>query len=346
MRLRIFRKLRRMEPNQLQQQFFNHLKAVIPPNISMVDELTSLLNLSYDSVYRRIRGEKPLALNELRQICSHYHISLDQVLQLQNDTVVFRAPDINDNGLPFEEYLKGLLRELKNFNSFKEKKMSYLCKDMTFFHFFLFPEFAAFKTFFWIKSILNNNTYSQKSFSFSEFPFKECFVIGQQIIEEYNQIPSVELWNFESINSSISQIQYYHDSGMFATREDFECVVDSLEKTLHHLQLQTEKGYKFKPGQSDLSYKGSLQFYVNEVILGNNTILIELDGFRQSYITYNVLSYLVSKDLRFNQKSFVSFHNLLSRAILISETGEKERNKFFRSLKEKVHNLKRSTLVS
>ena len=94
--------------------------------------------------------------------------------------------------------------------------------------------------------------------------------------------------------------------------------------------LNKSKGYKFKPGQSDLSDKGSLQFYVNEVILGNNTILIELDGFRQSYITYNVLSYLVSKDLRFNQKSFVSFHNLLSRAILISETGEKERNKFFK----------------
>src|SRR5437762_4829410 len=84
-----------MNATDLQQQFFNHLKSILPPHISMVDELTDLLDLSYDSVYRRIRGEKPLALNELRQICEHYHISLDQVLQLQNDAVVFRAPDIN-----------------------------------------------------------------------------------------------------------------------------------------------------------------------------------------------------------------------------------------------------------
>jgi len=334
-----------MDTNQLQQQFFNHLKTIIPPHLSMVDELTELLGLSYDSVYRRIRGEKPLALNEVRQICEHYHISLDQVLQLQNDTVVFKAPDINTTNLPFIDYLKGMLGQMKYFNSFKEKKMLYLCKDMTFFHFYLFPEIAAFKTFFWIKTILNNPEYSQKSFSLAEFSFTDCVSIGQQIIGEYNKIPSVELWNFESINSSINQIQYYRDSNMFSTREDFEIVVNSLEKTLEHLQIQAERGYKSMPGQSELSNRASLQFYVNEVILGNNTILVELDSVRHSFITYNVLSYLVSKDLRFNEKSFATFNTLLKRAHLISETGERERNRFFGALKDKVQGLRKNAFV-
>jgi len=55
-----------MQANELQLQFFNHLKSILPSHISMVDELTDLLDLSYDSVYRRIRGEKPIDLNELR----------------------------------------------------------------------------------------------------------------------------------------------------------------------------------------------------------------------------------------------------------------------------------------
>jgi hypothetical protein len=330
-----------MQANELQLQFFNHLKSILPSHISMVDELTDLLDLSYDSVYRRIRGEKPLALNELRHICEHYHISLDQVLQLQNDTVVFKAPDINQNGLPFSDYLKGMLAQLKYFNSFQQKKMLYFCKDMTFFHFFLFPEIASFKTFFWIKTIQNNPAYSQKIFSLSEFPFDDCFSIGQQIINEYNMIPSVELWNFESINSSISQIQYYRDSGMFAHKQDLEIVVDSLEKTLDHLKLETERGVKFMPGLSEVAYRAPLQFYVNEVVLGNNTILVELDNVRHSFITYNVLSYLISKDVRFNEKSFTNFNTILSRSALISGTGERERNKFFSSLKERVQNLRR-----
>jgi hypothetical protein len=154
-------------------------------------------------------------------------------------------------------------------------------------------------------------------------------------------IPSVELWNYESINSSISQIQYYRDSGMFSKKEDLLMVIDSLDRSLDHIQLQAEKGLKFAAGQSDLAYRAPLQFYVNEVVLGNNTILVELDGVRHSYITYNVLSYLESRDVRFNEKSFSSFNTILSRSNLISGTGEKERNKFFHSLKERVENLKR-----
>lgn len=337
--LREIRNFHCMNATDLQQQFFNHLKSILPPHISMVDELTDLLDLSYDSVYRRIRGEKPLALNELRQICEHYHISLDQVLQLQNDAVVFRAPDINHNGLPFEDYLRGMLKQLKYFNSFHDKRMLYFCKDMTFFHFYLFPEIASFKTFFWIKTILNNAAYGQKKFSLAEFPFTDCLAIGQQIISEYNLIPSTELWNLESINSSISQIQYYRDSGMFLNKGDLGVVVDSLDRTLDHIQLQAEAGYKFMPGQSDIAHRAQLQFYVNEVVLGNNTILVELDGVRHSFITYNVLSYLESRDIRFNEKSFASFNTILSRSNLISGTGERERNKFFHSLKQKVQNL-------
>jgi hypothetical protein len=328
-----------MEAHELQQHFFNHLKSVLPAHISLVDELADLLDLSYDSVYRRIRGEKPISLQELRNICAHYHVSMDQVLQLQNDTVVFQAPDINQPALPFIDYLRGMLAHVKYFNSFKDKKVMYLCKDMTFFHFYLFPEIAAFKTFFWSKTIQNAPHLKQKAFTLSEFSFDDCYAIGQDIIREYNEVPSVELWNFESINSSISQIQYYRDAGVFSNKQDFERVVISLEKTLDHLELQAEKGVKFLPGNSDAGHRASLEFYVNEVVLGSNTILVELNGSRTTYVTHSVLSYLIGKDVRFNEKAFSSFQNILSRSALISVTGERERNKFFRSLKDRVHRL-------
>lgn len=330
-----------MELTELQQTFFTALKNNIPPHISLVDEVAGILNIGYDSVYRRIRGEKPISISELKILCDHFHISLDQVLQLKNDSVVFQAPGINGEVLLFADYLKGILAQLKYFNSFTQKEMLYFCKDMTFFHFYLFPEIASFKTFFWIKTILNHPDYQQKSFSLDEYPFNDCFALGQQIIQEYNHIPSVELWNFESINSTISQIQYYRDAGIFSDPSDLDVVVNSLMKTLDHLQLQTEKGVKFMPGATDLTYKASLHFYINEVVLGSNTILAELDGTRLSIITYSVLSYLMTRDPRFNDNAFKSFNNLVSRSILVSGTGEKERNKFFRSLKEKVQQLKK-----
>jgi hypothetical protein len=160
------------------------------------------------------------------------------------------------------------------------------------------------------------------------------------MIKEYNKIPSVELWNFESISSSISQIEYYKESGMFTNPADLGLVVDSFIKTLDHEQMQIEKGLKFMPGDSELVYKAPIKFYVNEVVLGNNTILLELNSNRLAFITYNVLSYLISKDPRFTSKAFESFNSLLSRSQLISVTGEKDRNRFFNSMRDKVHALR------
>ena len=72
----------------IQQQFFALLKNSMPPHISMADELAEKMGLSYDSIYRRIRGEKALSMVELKMLCQQYNISLDQVLDIQNTTVV------------------------------------------------------------------------------------------------------------------------------------------------------------------------------------------------------------------------------------------------------------------
>ena len=84
---------------------------------------------------------------------------------------------------------------------------------------------------------------------------------------------------------------------------------------------------------------GKIEFYVNELILGNNTILFQLDDSRLAMITYNILSYLICNDERFVNKTFETYNMLLSRSALISGTGEKERNIFFNKLRSKIDSL-------
>ena len=330
-----------MEVQLHQQQFFQYLKDNLPPHLSMVDELCDLLSLSHDSVYRRIRGEKPMSFSEMKEICEHYHFSVDQVLQIKNNSVLFQAPELNHNHHgDFSEYLGGVLKQCKYFNSFTNRKMFYFCKDANLWYFYLYPELAAFKTFFWVKTIQNHPDFSNVAFSLEVHQFKESFELGQQIIREYNEMQSVELWNIESVNSTIHQIEYYRDAGLFKRAEDFDEVVIALSKMLDHLQLQAEKGVKFMPGATEIGYRAPSQFYVNELILGNNDILLDLDGQKVAIITYNVLNYLITRDERFTEKAFKNFNVLLSRATLISGTGEKERNRFFNGLRERVKALK------
>ncbi|MEO6220973.1 MAG: hypothetical protein ABIO81_11130 [Ginsengibacter sp.] len=328
-----------MAEADLQKELFVWIKNTLPSHISLVDAIGDLLKISYDSVYRRIRGEKPLSLNELKILCEHFHLSLDQVLQIKNDTVVFHAPEINITHADFGDYLKGVLKQMKYFNSFEKREMLYQCKDAPFFYFYLFPEIGAFKTFCWLKTVLNKSDYQNKTFSLHEFPFEECNQVGQQIIKEYNILPSTELWNFESFNSSLNQLEYYKDAGLFKSEKDFIEVLHSFEKMLDHIQAQAQSGNKFMPAGGDVTHKAPFKFYVNEIILGNNSFLLDLNGERLTIITYNALDYMLTKDMRFSKKILDGFNTLVSRSTLISGTGEKERNKFFKVQREKIIHL-------
>jgi hypothetical protein len=57
--------------------------------LSIVDEVASLLEISNDSAYRRMRGDKPLSFEEVQKLCVHFSISLDGIFHLDTDTYFF-----------------------------------------------------------------------------------------------------------------------------------------------------------------------------------------------------------------------------------------------------------------
>lgn len=325
-----------MNESLLQKQLFTSIKEAMPSNLSLVDTLTELLALSNDSVYRRLRGETPLTLDELKILCEHFHLSLDQVLQLKTDKVLFTDPETNGAHTNFLSYLQRMQQQMQGFARFKEKEMLYQSKDVPIFHFFLFKEISAFKSFFWRKSILKEPAYVGKNFSIAKFEEKDTFEMGRQLLKTYNELPSTELWNYESITSTLMQIEYYRDSGVFETKEDLNRVVESCEEMLNHIEKQLEAGFKFLPGAGEAGYMAPIKFYVNEIILGNNSILINLDGYKLTFINHIVLKYIYTADKSFNNKVFNNFHALTSRSALISGTGERERTKFFKKIRERL----------
>jgi hypothetical protein len=183
---------------------------------------------------------------------------------------------------------------------------------------------------------LNDSAFANQNFSLQKFNADKFFELGQQIIIEYNKIPCSELWNYESINSTVLQIQYYKDAGIFESVDDLNKVVNSCHDMLNHLQQQVEKGHKFLPGDKQADYGQAVKMYINEIILGNNSILVETDETKTAIINHIVLKYISTTDAKFVSRAFANFNNLVSRSMLISETGEKERVKFFKALHEKI----------
>jgi hypothetical protein len=333
-----------MDTLALQKQIFSQIKNRIAEHVSAVDEIAGLLNISSDSAYRRMRGEKTISLQELCILCAHYHISLDQMMDIQTDAFQFQGKLINSDNFRFDEYLTNTLNTMAFVSSFKQKEFYTLCKDIHLFRHFQNRDLAAFKYYFWIKTIYRFKDIKSKKFSFDEYD-DNLYNLGRKILSYYTQIDAVEIWNLEAINASIRQIEYYREGRMFESDEDVLRIYESLEKLLNHMEKQAILGYQFDDEDPEQKPRGSFQMYFNEVLILDNSTLAILDGQRISYMIHSVVNYMTTRDTRFSENHFNHVQNLLQKSTMISTQSEKERARFFKILHDRINKRKEALSV-
>jgi hypothetical protein len=322
-----------------QESLFNVIKNSLPSNVSLVHDVSELLGMSYDSAYRRIRGEKELSLDELKKLSQHYQVSIDTLFNLKSNNVVFNSLVLGDHGISFNEWLNTILAQLKKINSFKEKEIIYSAKDIPIFHYFEFPEIFAFKVYFWHKALIPTHEFEGKFISLKVAD--NLMETGRQIAMIYSKIPTSELWNEETFNSIIRQIEFCYVSGFFSKKEDAFRLCDVLETMIHHLQRQAEVGFRFLHGTNPEGIEGSYKLYCNEVLLGDNTIFVKMDGNPTTFFTFNVINLLITSNPLFCQQNEQSLKILMKESTLISSTSAKDRNRFFIQIIEKINGLRK-----
>lgn len=333
-----------MEPASAQHLFFQHIKSLLPSHMSMVDEIAELLDISNDSAYRRIRGEKPITLEEIKILCVHFKISLDHLLHLNSESIIFSGKLADPKTFNFESYLQNFLEQHMVINTFKERELLILPKDVPVYHYYLYPELAAFKYFFWMKTILHYPDYSKAKFDISQLS-QGLLITGEKILAEYNKIPSTEIWNVENINTTLRQIEYYKETGVFKSTDDVLKIYDCLEKILDHVELQAETGFKMTASGNNPIQGAPFNLYINDFILGDNTYMPILNNTKIVYLSHCFLNYMSTSNLEFAEYNYKHFQNVLHKSTLISIVGEKERRRFFNRMRESIHKRKASALV-
>jgi hypothetical protein len=317
-------------PN-LQQFLFQQIKAKIPDNLSFVHEIADLLEISYDSAYRRIRGEKELSIDELYRLGHKFELSLDALLGLQSNHVVFRKFALSPADFHIKEWLIRIREDIKMINMAKDKEIIYAAKDPPLFYHFHFPEIAAFKFFFWEKTIFDFPEYENKLFRIDDVN-PEIVEIGNDILRSAIHIPTTEIWNEDTFRILMRQIEYYWVSGYFAKKDDMVNLLDKLEKWVLHIRKQAEMGFKFNYGQAAEGIENNFTMYENEVVLNDNSIFVRIGENMGTYLTFNVISLLVTQDQAFCRNVEEHMRQLMKKSNLISVSGEKARNRFFNKL--------------
>ena len=325
-----------MDQSSTQVLLFQHLKSVLPPHLSMADEVADLLEISPDSAYRRIRGEKPITLEELEKVCVHYNISMDQFLHLKSNSFLFTGILQEEKEHSFDDWLDHLLKQLMFMNSLSNKRLYWLLKDIPPISHFQIPELARFKFFLWTKSILHYPSMRGVKFDLNDSRYDKYEEKSKKVVELFNNIPITEIWNVESINSSLRQIKFHYEAGSFRSKQDALLVIDKMYDLINHYEQQAETGLRFLFGTKAANSKTTYSMFVNELILGDNTTLFETENLRVTFLNHSVLYFVSTRDLKFNQLMFDNLQNLMQKSTMISTVGEKERANFFNRLRAEI----------
>lgn len=323
-----------MVTQEAQIKLFYEIKRLLPEESSLPSIISELLFVSNDSAYRRIRGETPLTLDEAGILCSHFHISLDRLLHIENNSVLFHKAPVQ-GAATFEEYLFNIYNQMKQIHAAEKKEIIYLTKDVPLFHIFDFEPLFRFRYFFWNRSVLMDkhfgiNTVEQTTIS------AELRELGQLILSMYNEIPSSEIWNTEAINSILLQIDYCRDMGVFQTTDEIIAVYDAAIQMLEHIALQAEHGCKFHPGEKPDYKKENFHFFYNQLVLGDNNILVTVNNKKTLYLNHHILEYIYTTDEQFCADMFEKTHQVMNRSTIISKVNEKRRTIFFTFLIRKL----------
>jgi len=321
----------------MQLQFLDKIKSLISPGINHAEELADLLEVSTDSIYRRFRGDTSLTLEDILRLSEHYKVDFDFKSHSTN-LVLFRYNYLfNQEG--FEAYFKDLHKRIILLQNADVKEIIFLAIDVPMFHHFKHPALAAFKVFFWLKNVVNDHAFSNQKFK-NGLISSGIIKMGKQIYDAYCKIPSTEIWTVNTANSLISQIDFSWSSGLFDSREIALQVCREALDEIKLIQKQSESGHKNISKRDNIpNYNYSL--YLSDMEVSNNCIYVMHGDNKEVYLGFQTFNNVTTVDQSFCEGTTKWINNLITKSVLISGVGEKQRYIFFNNLIENIEKLKK-----
>tara|TARA_R110002050_G_scaffold136928_1_gene260259 strand:- start:16524 stop:17546 length:1023 start_codon:yes stop_codon:yes gene_type:complete len=327
-------------PRSEQNHFFELVQGRLESEELIVDKVAEILHLSRDSAYRRIRGITDLSVREMAILARYYGIGLNKLIGEHENAVVFHRRPFIKSLDDFKNHLIGELQELENISSYSDHHVCIQAKDIPVFHLFRFPKLAAFQLYIWLKSVYDFSKIEGLHYDLSRVP-QELVELAQQQHEAYNKLNCTEIWNDTTILSLINQIEYHYEAGLLSSKEEAINLCEEMHKMMkiiYHQALQGKKLTKIKDKEF-----GSTNFkmHYHEILLADNHILAEFNrNQRRYFIPYAGINTLKTGDPIFNRNIHDHLKALTKKSSLISDISEKERNKFFIRIKNRIDRLK------
>lgn len=301
-----------------QESFLKVIRTKISKSNSLIEEIASILEISYDASHRRISQKSKFSIDETIKLADHFNISLDNLFSKREKVIVEKTIEI-ENLKDMLQYFKASSQQVEILTKNPKTKLYYSAKDIPLFYFMDGTILSKFKAFVWL-NLLNTN---QKKASFENFVIEESFSEYMQTLKKvYENTQVNEIWNDTTINSSLQQILYFYEAGLLNIK-NANALCKDLKRIINLIQEKCNTDTNFA-------------LYYNELILLNNNMLIETEKKLTMFVPYTLLGYFITDNDDSCKNVHQFFKQQIANSIPLGQSGIREQNLFFNRAIRKI----------
>ncbi len=301
------------------------------PHLNKAKNLADVLNITESAAYRKLKGETALTVEEFFFLANKYQIDLNQFSPSQN-AFVFKGNLVYNDKAYVEQYFS----ETKNFLTqiiAGKGVLHNLSKDIPLFYYFAHNELGWFKIFFMLKYILLDEHWAQSSFDMQSMA-DTLMAQAKSYTETYQQVNTSEVWNLESVNTTLHQLEFACDTNVLNSAELVHKLYTQLAEILFVVQKQAALGNKVNFNNKQKN-EASFKLYHNDLYLAHNSYFLEMQTQQYSFVSFGVFNYIFTEDAKFNDYTANHFKNIQSKSISLNSNAI-ESEKYFNLLHNKL----------
>ena len=328
-----------MKNNNLQNRFFEELLKRFDNQAQAVAALKEILGKGKDSIYKRLRGETELTVNEMDQIADALNINLGKLSGKGKNQYLFSFNHEN-RFEQVEDYFEDIVKDIESFGDVNEGMVYCASQEIPLFLHFLFPKTLFFKHYLHGYTIWNIPSYKTEKFHLGMISpkFEQiCSTLGKHLIE----LNTIDIWNMGFLDQTINQIEFMAEIEQFKYPQEALELCDCLLIAIDHIKKMAEDGRKFLPGAHKNEYRGGkFELYYNELAVMNDTIISVKGEHKTLYSSLGPPDYLKSSDPGICNIAIGWFNSVMANSTCISGQSRRKRHRYFKRIRNKVEHLK------
>lgn len=238
--------------NKIRRKIAEKILAKIPAYLNPVDFLHDLLNISKESIYRRIKGEVAFTLDDMVKISSRLFISVDEIIYTTQNKFPdympiifqFHSNKLFDPDKIFSDFLSAYIQNMEIWNKAQNIEILVTANRLFILMTAAYEHLFKFYYYKWI----HQTQQKPLSFSMSDIVLSDHMIFLKEKLKVFTHSGhKAYILDYYFLKNTIRDIQYYYkrklisDDEILLLQKDLFKVIDTLEYSVKQ-KKQTE-GY-------------------------------------------------------------------------------------------------------